>query len=411
MGDVEDVMMVVWEKVGGDILIFGVWKGDVYLIGDGFVLDFVGGKMFFILVIGVKYFYGLFLDKYELLGGVVDSDLGFLIINEVFGFVGFDSCVSMFFVVDNLVIFWMFEYGVFVVCGVLNVVWDKFGSLGGVLGVLVGDEIYDGEVIVQKFSGGEVFWNWVIKEFIIVLVVLVEQLKGLQVVIDFFVVINMVWCVVGGVVGLLGVKKGGQYLISGDGIVQDFVGGKVFFSLVIGVNVVEGEILVKYELLGGLVSSDLGFFIVNEIDGGFGFFSWIVRFFVVDKLVIFWVLDYGVFVVCGVMVVVWDKLCGFNGKFGVLVGDQIVDGDVVLQKFIGGMILWNCVKNIFIMDFVNLVFLLFGLQVLGQNQLSILVMFLFGKKFIWYWWWLGVVVLGVFLVVMVVLVVFGLCWC
>lgn len=408
MGDAEDAMMAAWEKAGGDTSTLGVRKGDVYPIGDGFALDFAGGKMFFTPATGAKYLYGPLLDKYESLGGAADSDLGFPTINEVLGLAGPDSRVSTFSAADNPVIFWTPEHGAFVVRGALNAAWDKLGSSGGVLGAPVGDETYDGEVTAQKFSGGEVSWNRATKEFTTVPAVLAEQLKGLQVAIDPSAAINMAWRAAGGAAGPLGAKKGGQYPIGGDGIAQDFVGGKVFFSPATGANAVEGEILAKYESLGGPVSSDLGFPIANETDGGFGPSSRIVRFSAADKPVIFWTPDHGAFVVRGAMVAAWDKLRGPNGKLGAPVGDQTVDGDVVSQKFTGGMISWNRAKNTFTTDPANLAPLLSGLQVSGQNQPSTSAMPPPGKKFTWHWWWLGAAALGVLLVVMVALVVFGL---
>lgn len=408
MGDAEDAMMAAWEKAGGDTSTLGVRKGDVYPIGDGFALDFAGGKMFFTPATGAKYLYGPLLDKYESLGGAADSDLGFPTINEVSGLAGPDSRVSTFSAADNPVIFWTPEHGAFVVRGALNAAWDKLGSSGGVLGAPVGDETYDGEVTAQKFSGGEVSWNRATKEFTTVPAVLAEQLKGLQVAIDPSAAINMAWRAAGGAAGPLGAKKGGQYPIGGDGIAQDFVGGKVFFSPATGANAVEGEILAKYESLGGPVSSDLGFPIANETDGGFGPSSRIVRFSAADKPVIFWTPDHGAFVVRGAMVAAWDKLRGPNGKLGAPVGDQTVDGDVVSQKFTGGMISWNRAKNTFTTDPANLAPLLSGLQVSGQNQPSTSAMPPPGKKFTWHWWWLGAAALGVLLVVMVALVVFGL---
>lgn len=404
MGDAEDAMMAAWEKAGGDTSTLGVRKGDVYPIGDGFALDFAGGKMFFTPATGAKYLYGPLLDKYESLGGAADSDLGFPTINEVPGLAGPDSRVSTFSAADNPVIFWTPEHGAFVVRGALNAAWDKLGSSGGVLGAPVGDETYDGEVTAQKFSGGEVSWNRATKEFTTVPAVLAEQLKGLQVAIDPSAAINMAWRAAGGAAGPLGAKKGGQYPIGGDGIAQDFVGGKVFFSPATGANAVEGEILAKYESLGGPVSSDLGFPIANETDGGFGPSSRIVRFSAADKPVIFWTPDHGAFVVRGAMVAAWDKLRGPNGKLGAPVGDQTVDGDVVSQKFTGGMISWNRAKNTFTTDPANLAPLLSGLQVSGQNQPSTSAMPPPGKKFTWHWWWLGAAALGVLLVVMVALV-------
>ena len=82
--------MAAWEKAGGDTSPLGARKGDVYPLGDGFALDFDGGKMFYTTATGAKFVYGPILDKYEQLGGPVGSDLGFPTINEVPGLAGPD---------------------------------------------------------------------------------------------------------------------------------------------------------------------------------------------------------------------------------------------------------------------------------------------------------------------------------
>ncbi|OOK82371.1 LGFP repeat family protein [Mycobacterium kansasii] len=128
--------------------------------------------------------------------------------------------------------------------------------------------------------------------------------------------INMAWRAAGGAAGPLGAKKGAPYPIGGDGIAQDFVGGKIFFSPATGANAVEGAILAKYESLGGPVSSDLGFPIANESDGGITPASRIAAFSAADKPVIFWTPDHGAFVVRGAMKAAWDKLKGATGKLG-----------------------------------------------------------------------------------------------
>ncbi|OSC42219.1 LGFP repeat-containing protein [Mycobacterium decipiens] len=408
IGEAEDAMMAAWDKAGGDASTLGARRGDVYPIGDGFALDFDGGKMYFTPATGARYIYGPILDKYESLGGPADSDLGFPTINEVPGLAGPDSRVSTFSASDNPVIFWTPEHGAFVVRGALNAAWDKLGSSGGVLGAPVGDETYDGEVTSQKFTGGEVSWNRATKDFTTVPAVLAEQLAGLQVAIDPTAAINMAWRAAGGAGGPLGAKKGGQHPIGGDGIAQDFVGGKVFFSPATGANAVEGEILAKYESLGGPVSSDLGFPIANESDGGFGPSSRIALFSAADKPVIFWTPDHGAFVVRGAMKAAWDKLRGPNGKLGAPVADQTVDGDVVAQTFTGGKISWNRSKNTFTTEPANLAPLLSGLQVSGQNQPSTSAMPPHGKKFTWQWWWLGAAGAAVLLIVLVALGMFGL---
>uniref|UniRef100_UPI00403D0C9F sunset domain-containing protein n=1 Tax=Mycobacterium hainanense TaxID=3289775 RepID=UPI00403D0C9F len=387
IGDAEAAMMAAWEKAGGDGSPLGPRKGDVYPAGDGFELDFDGGKMFFTPATGAKFIYGPILDKYEMLGGPAGSDLGFPAINEVPGLAGPDSRVATFSAGDKPVIFWTPDHGAFVVRGAINAAWDKLGSSGGVLGVPVGDETYNGEVSAQKFSGGQVSWNRQTKQFTTEPAGLADQLKGLQVAIDPTAAINMAWRAAGGPNGPLGVKKGAQYPIGGDGIVQDFANGKVYFSPATGANAVETNIVAKYESLGGPAGSDLGFPTANEADGGIPS-SRVVTFSGADKPVIFWTSEHGAFVVRGAMKAAWDKLRGPTGKLGAPVGDQSVDGDVVSQQFVGGKVSWNRAKNTFSTDPANLAPLLSGLQVSGQNQPSTSATPAHAKKFTLQWWWL-----------------------
>ncbi|MCV7097085.1 LGFP repeat-containing protein [Mycobacterium kubicae] len=408
IGDAEAAMMAAWDKAGGDTSTLGARKGDVYPVGDGFALDFDAGRMFFTPATGAKYMYGPILDKYQALGGPDGSDLGFPTINEVPGLAGPDSRVSTFSASDNPVIFWTPDHGAFVVRGALNAAWDKLGSSGGAIGVPVGDETYDGEVTSQKFSGGDISWNRKTKQFSTTPPALADQLKDLQVAIDPTAAINMAWRAAGGATGPLGAKKGGQYPIGGDGLAQDFAGGKVFFSPATGANAVESDILAKYESLGGPVSSDLGFPIANEADGGIGPASRVATFSAADKPVIFWTPDHGAFVVRGAIKAAWDKLKGASGKLGAPVGDQTVDGDVIAQKFTGGKIAWNRAKNTFSTDPANLAPLLSGLQVSGQNQPSASTPPPHGKTFTWHWWWLAAAVPVLLLIVMSVLVINGM---
>jgi len=391
IGDAEAAIMAAWEKAGGDSSPLGARKGDVYPVGDGFALDFDGGKMFYTTDTGAKFVYGPILDKYELLGGPAGSGLGFPTINEVPGLAGPDSRVVTFSAGDKPVIFWTSSNGAFVVRGAMNAAWDKLGSSGGVLGAPVADETYGGEVTSQKFSGGQVFWNRQTKEFSTQPSTLADQLKGLQVPIDPTAAINTAWRAAGGLNGPLGAKQGGQYPIGGDGIAQNFVGGKVFFSPATGANAVESDILAKYESLGGPVGSDLGFPVANESDGGIGPSSRICTFSAADKPVIFWTANHGAFVVRGAMKAAWDKLRGASGQLGAPVGDQAVDGGVVSQKFTGGKISWNRAQNTFSTEPANLAPLLAGLQVPGQNQASGVAM-PHGTKLAWYRWWLQVAI-------------------
>ena len=406
IGDAEAAMMAAWEKAGGDTSPLGARKGDVYPVGDGFVLDFDGGKMFFTPATGARFAYGPILDKYESLGGPAGSDLGFPAITEVPGLSGPDSRVITFSASDKPVIFWTPERGAFVVRGAINAAWDKLGSSGGVLGVPVGDETYSGEVSSQRFSGGQVSWNRQTKQFSTEPPALGDQLKGLQVAIDPAAAINMAWRAAGGPNGPLGAKQGGQYPIGGDGIVQNFAGGKVFFTPATGANAVETDILAKYESLGGPVGSDLGFPTANESDGGIAPSSRICTFSAADKPVIFWTPDHGAFVVRGAMKAAWDKLRAPAGKLGAPVGDQAVDGDVISQQFTGGKISWNRAKNTFSTDPSNLAPLLSGLQVSGQNQPSNSAMPSHPKKFTFHWWWLLAAIPVLVLLVLSVWVVF-----
>jgi uncharacterized protein with LGFP repeats len=380
--------MAAWDKAGGDTSPLGARKGDVYPVGDGFALDFDGGKMFFTPATGARFAYGPVLEKYESLGGPAGSDLGFPAIDEVPGLAGPDSRVITFSAGDKPVIFWTPEHGAHVVRGALNTAWDKLGSSGGVLGVPVGDETYSGEVSSQKFSGGQVSWNRQTKQFTTEPPSLADQLKGLQVAIDPTAAINTAWRAAGGPTGPLGAKQGGQYRVGGEGIAQNFAGGKVFFTPATGANAIESDILAKYESLGGPVGSDLGFPTTNEADGGIGPSSRIATFSAADKPVIFWTSDHGAFVVRGAMKTAWDKLRAPAGKLGAPVADQAVNGDVVSQQFAGGKISWNRAKNTYSTEPSNLAPLLSGLQVSGQDQPSNSAMPPHAKKSSWHWWWL-----------------------
>lgn len=407
IGDAEAAIMAAWDKAGGDTSPLGARKGDVYPVGDGFALDFDGGKMFFTPATGAKFAYGPVLDKYEQLGGPAGSDLGFPTINEVPGLSGPDSRVITFSASDKPVIFWTPEHGPFVVRGALNTAWDKLGSSGGVLGVPVGDETYSGEVSSQKFSGGQVSWNRQTKQFTTEPPALADQLKGLQVAIDPTAAINTAWRAAGGPGGPLGAKQGGQYSVGGDGIAQNFAGGKVFFTPATGANAVESDILAKYESLGGPVGSDLGFPTTNETDGGIGPSSKVCTFSAADKPVIFWTSEHGAFVIRGAMKAAWDKLRAPAGKLGAPVGDQTVNGDVISQQFTGGKISWNRAKNTFSTEPANLAPLLSGLQVSGQNQPSNSAMPAHAKKFTWHWWWLMAAIPVLVLLVLLAWVLFG----
>ncbi len=404
LSDADDAITAAWKDAGGDNSDLGAKQGDVYAVGDGFAQDFVHGRMFFSPATGAKSMSGAILDKYLALGGPANSDLGFPTIDEVPGLAGPDSRVSTFSASDKPVIFWTPDHGAFVVRGAINAAWDKLGSSGGVLGVPVGDETYDGAVATQAFSKGRVSWNRVTKAFSTEPPDLAQQLTNLQVPIDPTADINMAWRAAGGQSGPLGAKQGGPYPVAGDGMAQNFAGGKVFFSPATGANALESDILAKYEALGG-PGSDLGFPTANEADGGLKPASKIAPFSAADNPVIFWTPSHGAHVVRGAMKAAWDKLGGPTGKLGGPVGDQTVDKDVVAQTFTGGQIAWNQAKNTFSTRPANLASSLSGLQVPGQKMpAGSAATGGAGKALAWHWWWLLVIIPVLLLIWMAVLV-------
>jgi uncharacterized protein with LGFP repeats len=366
LGDADNAITAAWKDAGGDHSELGPKQGECYPAGPGFAQDFVHGKMFFTPPTGPRSMSGPVLDKYEALGGPAASDLGFPTINEVPGLAGPNSRVVTFSASDKPLIFWTPEHGAFVVRGAINAAWDKLGSSGGPLGVPVGDETYDGEVATQAFSGGQVSWNRLTKAFSTVPPELANQLTGLQVPIDPTAAINMAWRAAGGPSGPLGAKQGDQYSVAGDGLAQNFAGGKIFFSPATGANAVENDTLTKYESLGG-PGGNLGFPIANEADGGLKPASRVSAFAATDKPVIFWTPAHGAFVVRGAIKAAWDKLGGSTGKLGAPTGDEAVNKDVVSQRFTGGQISWNQQKNTFSTLPTNLASALSGLQVPGQK--------------------------------------------
>jgi uncharacterized protein with LGFP repeats len=367
LGDADNAITAAWKDAGGDNSELGAKQGECYVAGQGFAQDFVHGKMFFTPATGPRSMTGAILDKYEALGGPVASDLGFPTMNEARGLAGPDSRVSTFSASDKPLIYWTAEHGAFVVRGAINAAWDKLGSSGGVLGVPVGDETYDGELATQAFSGGRVSWDRLTKAFTTVPPDLASKLTDLQVPIDPTAAINMAWRAAGGPSGALGAKQGDPSPVGGDGVVQNFAGGKVFFSPATGANAVETDILGKYEGLGGPGGS-LGFPIANEADGGIKPASRIVPFAAADTPVIFFTPNHGAFVIRGAIKAAWDKLGGATGKLGAPLGGQTANKDVLTQKFTGGQIAWNQAKNTFSTEPSNLASSLSGLQVPGQKM-------------------------------------------
>lgn len=359
-----DAITAAWQAAGGDGSPLGAPQGDVYPAGAGFAQDFAGGKMFFSPPTGAKALYGAILDEYVSMGG--PADMGFPNIEEVPGLASPDSRVVTFSGAGNPVVYWTPDHGAHVVRGPINAAWDKLGSSTGVLGVPVGDESYDGATVTQKFSGGELSFNGATKAFATVPPDLAAQLADLQVQVDPVAAIDYAWRAAGGQAGVLGARQGVAYPVGDGGTGQDFAGGKVYFSPATGAGAVEGEVLAKYESLGGPAGSDLGFPVASEAAGPLTG-SRVAQFAADDQPVIFFTPGSGAFVVRGAAKTAWDKLGGASGKLGAPLGDQTVDGDVVSQKFTAGKVSWNRVTNTFSAEPAELAKSLSGLQIPGAN--------------------------------------------
>jgi uncharacterized protein with LGFP repeats len=363
--DADDAITAAWTAAGGDTSQLGAKDGGVYPVGAGFGQNFAGGAIYFTPTTGAKAMFGAILDKYRALGGPADSDLGFPNIDEGPGKVSADSRNTTFSAGDDPVIFWTPDTGAWVVRGPINAAWDKLGGSAGTLGVPTADETYNGSVIAQTFTGGQLSYDMDSKQFTTVPPDLAGQLTDLTIPTDATSAINTAWRAAGGASGPLGLRQGDQKVVGANGAEQDFAGGKVFFSPGTGAHVVSGAILAQYESLGG-PTGDFGFPSAGEADGGVPG-SRVSAFAGAGGPVIFWTADHGAIPVRGAMKAAWDKLGGAAGALGVPVADQNTDGDTVSQKFSGGQVAWDSKKNTFSTDPKNLADQLTGLQVPPQS--------------------------------------------
>ena len=363
--DATDAIGNAYDAGGGATGPLGPSDGGLYPVGGGFGQNYAGGKIFFTPDTGAHIMAGAILQKYESLGGPGDGDLGFPTIDEGPGRAT-DSRNTTFSAVDKPVIFWTPDTGARVVRGAINAAWDKLGGSAGPVGVPTEDEVFKGDLVSQKFTGGELTWNRSTKEFTTVPPDLAGQLDGLTIPEDATSAINAARRAAGGPLGPLGAKQGPQYAIGQDGAGQDFTGGKIFYSPATGANVVSGQVLKKYESVGG-VQSDLGLPTSNETDGGLKTGSRVSTFSAADKPAIFWTPDYGAFIVRGAMNAAWDKLGGAAGSLGPPVADQTEDGNVVSQRFTGGEISWDKQTSKFSTEPANLASGLVGLTVPGYE--------------------------------------------
>ncbi len=359
--DATAAINAAFDAAGGDASTLGPRDGGVYAVGQGFAQNFAGGAIFFSPATGAKIMQGAILEKYRALGGPADSDLGFPNIDEGPGRISPESRNSTFSAADNPVIFWTPETGAWVVRGAINAAWDKLGGSAGVLGVPVADETYSGNVISQRFTGGQLSFDTSTKTFTTEPADLAGQLVGLEIPSDAASAIATAWRAAGGPSGPLGVKAGEQYAIGDAGAGQDFAGGKVFYSPETGAHAVSGDILAKYESAGG-PTGDFGLPVGAEADGGVPD-SRIQVFSAPDSPTIFWTRDHGAVIVRGAMKAAWDKLGGATGALGVPTGDQNTEGGIVTQKFSGGELSWNSQDNTFTSDPANLAQSLGGLEI------------------------------------------------
>ena len=364
--DAADAINQAYDASGGTTGPMGPGDGGVYPFGGGFGQNYAGGKIFFTPDTGAHIMAGAILQKYESLGGPADGDLGFPTIDEGPGRISPESRNTTFSAADQPVIFWTPDTGAHVVRGALNAAWDKVGGSAGPLGVPTEDEVFKGDVVSQKFTGGELSWNRSTKEFTTVPPDLAGQLAGLTIPEDATSAINAARRAAGGALGPLGAKQGAQYAIGQDGAGQDFAGGKIFYSPATGANVVSGQVLKKYESVGG-PQSDLGFPTSTEADGGLKTGSRVSTFSAKDEPVIFWTPDYGAFIVRGAMNAAWSKLGGAAGSIGPPVADQTENDNVVTQRFTGGEISWDKQTNKFSTQPANLASGLSGLTVPGYE--------------------------------------------
>ncbi|OMC02796.1 LGFP repeat-containing protein [Mycolicibacterium fortuitum] len=404
--DADAAVTAAWEANGGDGGPLGPRQGGVYAVGSGFAQNFAGGKMFFTPATGAHFMQGAILEKYESLGGAADGDMGFPTIDEGAGRAA-DSRNSTLSAPDNPVIFWTPSTGARVVRGAINAAWDKLGGSAGVLGVPADDETFDGDVVSQKFTGGEISWNRKTKAFTTVPPELADQLAGLDVPSDPASAIAAARREAGGAMGPLGAKDGDLYPIGDGGFGQKYAGGEIFYSPATGANAVTGQLLEKYESVGG-PEGDLGFPTASESEGGLGPNSRISTFAAADNPVIFWTPDYGAVIVRGAMNAAWEKLGGAKGALGAPMADQTEDGNVISQRFSGGAISWDREANKFTTEPSKLASELSGLQIPGIGQTPAT-----GpqpsdtdtkKPFSWHWnwWWLIAVIPVVLLAALIV---------
>ncbi|MGK2881140.1 MAG: LGFP repeat-containing protein [Mycobacterium sp.] len=402
--DAADAINAAFTANGGTGGTLGAEEGDVYPVGTGFARNYAGGRILFTPATGARVMGGAILAKYDELGGAGDGDLGFPTADEQAGAFSPDARYITF---ADGVIYYTPAAGAWLVRGPINAAWDKLGSTSSPFGAPIDDARWDGPILAQRFTGGELSWDITTGAFTSVPPELAGELADLppqQV--EPNVAINAVWRSAGGPTGPLGAKTGDIYPAGPDGIAQDFVGGAVFFSTATGPAIVTGAILERYLSLGG-PGGELGFPTASEMDGGIPG-SRISSFAAQDKPVIFWTPENGAVVARGAINAAWATLGGAPAQIGVPLADQSVDGDVVTQRFSGGEISWNSVTQQYTTQPPELAGQLGAVQVpttvppssatTASDELPAADGA--GASFNWNWWWFAVPLLVLLLAVL-----------
>lgn len=132
-------------------------------------------------------------------------------------------------------------------------------------------------------------------------------------------------------------QKEGSVTAAGDGFLQKYSGGTIYWSKDNGAKVIYGAIDAKYGDEGGPTGS-LGFPSESEGPAEYKPSSRVASFAAQDKPKIYWTSANGAWVVRGPFTAATDKL---GATLGAPVGDLTTNGDVMTQKFANGSLTYN----------------------------------------------------------------------
>ena len=144
--------------------------------------------------------------------------------------------------------------------------------------------------------------------------------------------INDRYATFGGESSLLGAPLGEAVDVAG-GAERDYTGGTIFYSKDTGAHVMYGEILKRYEALGG-PDSGLGFPKNDEtgVGDGVGRFN---DFSAPEGAAIYWSPQWGATVIKGKVLEAWRQSGAVTGPFGYPSADTSVTDDMQTGKFVG----------------------------------------------------------------------------